>query len=301
MAKPILIAEAEGRVLEVIATALTDLGADLGADIVRCYSKPRFELALNRSPDGAVIVSRDQKPFGLDLHGTVCIISAELASDQSTDSERDRRALVRDVRLAVTRNVCPAPRRRRRQAKVLVLAGSTGAIPVLLAVLRQLDIRKTAVIVCQHIGRGHDRMLAERLAAESRSPVQLVSERRTLLPGVVHLLGGGVDWQLVRRNRGLEIEQDKTDAGHFHPSANAFMGSLLRCSVPDTLAVVLSGLGKDGAEHLRQLKAAGVEMIVQDPSDAVAGGMPSAAIATGAIGAILPTADIANYIEERTA
>ncbi len=293
MLKPILIAEADRGYLEYLA----DLLRGLGTEVVQCYSKPRLELALNRSPDGAVVVSRSRSPFGLELATLVCVVTVDpaiLPSSQRSDPAV--LALISSVQQALSPGYM---RSRTKGAKVLVLAGSTGAVPVVLELLRRLSLRSTAVVVCQHISAAYSENLRARLAADCQSRVRLIAGSAALEPGVVHLLGGGIDWQLRRRDGGLYIERFAHNTGHFHPSADVFFESLIETRV-ESLAVVLSGLGADGAQHLTKLKATGGSIAVQDPNDSVASGMPQAAVTTGAVDAVLSRKELAPYLEQRT-
>jgi two-component system chemotaxis response regulator CheB len=171
----------------------------------------------------------------------------------------------------------PLPAAGPRPAGVLAIGSSTGGPPVLKALLDLLP-RPLPVpaVIAQHILPGFDAGLADWLRSSGHEVV-LVRGPTPALPGRVHLAPG--DQNMVLENGLLQL-RPAVDGG-IVPSADLLLGSVARACGPGALGVVLTGMGRDGAVGLRQIRDAGGRTWTQRGDTCVVNGMPEAARQAG--------------------
>ena len=181
--------------------------------------------------------------------------------------------------------------------RLIVVGASTGGPPALATILADLppDL-SVPVLVVQHMADGFVEGLADWLNGLSALPVEMAQHGRRLRPGVVHVAPAGVNTLL---RPGLRVELRTPPVGQFHvPGVDAAFASAAAVCGPQTVGVLLTGMGRDGAEGLRQLRASGALTIAQDEPTSVVWGMPAAAQALGAVEVELPLSQIGVVLAE---
>jgi two-component system chemotaxis response regulator CheB len=164
--------------------------------------------------------------------------------------------------------------------RAIGIGASVGGPPALATVLGALPADfPLPVLVVQHMALGFGESLAFWLDRTVAIPVALASEGEPLRPGAwlapddVHL----------RLSRTLRLSLDgTTERGAHRPSLDVMLESLAESLGPEAVGVVLTGMGRDGADGVRAIAAAGGLTIAQDEETSVVFGMPAAAIETGA-------------------
>ncbi|MBK6636466.1 MAG: chemotaxis protein [Rhodocyclaceae bacterium] len=167
-------------------------------------------------------------------------------------------------------------------------AGGLEAMLLMFAAMRPTG--RVAYVVAQHMAKdGHDALVVRLIGRESALPVVLGTEGVKLLPDTVYVIPSGKDGQV----HGDTLRLKEPGAGHLStPSVNALFVSLAESMRHQAIGIVLSGTGADGALGCRAIRASGGLTLAQQPADAKFDGMPTAAIATQAIGQILPADQI---------
>ena len=181
--------------------------------------------------------------------------------------------------------------------RVVVIGASTGGPPALAMILAELpgDLA-VPVLVVQHMADGFVESLASWLDSLSRLPVVMAKDGQRLEPGSVYIAPAGKNTLL---GRGLRVELRDPVPGQFHvPGVDATFTSVAETCRTHAVGVLLTGMGRDGAEGLRRMHAAGAHTIGQDEPTSVVWGMPAAAQALGAVVAELALPDIAAAIVE---
>jgi two-component system chemotaxis response regulator CheB len=178
-----------------------------------------------------------------------------------------------------------------RPLQVVAVGASTGGPQALSTILPQLPATfPLPVLVVQHISDGFAAGLVAWLSTRCALPVNLATPGWVLdRPGVVVAPTGQ---HLVVHGRTVLLSDEPPLGGH-RPSATVLFRSVARAYGAGAVAVLLSGMGDDGAAGLRDLKRAGGVTVAQDEASCVVFGMPGAAVALGAVDHVLPPAAIA--------
>ena len=185
----------------------------------------------------------------------------------------------------------PAPDPIAGARRLVVVGASTGGPPALATILADLppDL-PVPVLVVQHMADGFVEGLADWLNGLSVLPVEMAAHGHRLQPGRVHVAPAGVNTVL---RPGLRVELRTPPPGQFHvPGVDAAFTSAAAVCGPTAVGVLLTGMGRDGAEGLRRLHEAGALTIAQDEPSSVVWGMPAAALALGAVQVELPLSRI---------
>jgi len=184
----------------------------------------------------------------------------------------------------------------RRKYDVVALGSSAGGLKALSLVLRSL--RKdfpSSIVVVQHLDPEHKSWMASLLARTTSLMVKQAEHGEVLLPGMVYV--GPPDEHLLVGPGKIQLAH--TRLVHFsRPSIDLLFESVAGTYGSRSIAVVLTGSGKDGSEGLRAIKEAGGLTIAQLPETAEFPFMPRAAIATGCVDFILPLESIGEKLTE---
>jgi len=179
------------------------------------------------------------------------------------------------------------------ETPVLAIGASTGGPTAVAELLSALpSTLSAAVLVVQHLDRGFSKNLADMLGSQASLPVALAEPGDRLKPGRVYVAKGG-DHMVLSSVNTLEYRREPAD-NPYRPSIDALFGSLAQANLPLGVAVLLTGMGSDGAQGLLRLKQAGWFTIAQDKNSSAVYGMPKAARDLGAANLILPLSAIAS-------
>lgn len=186
--------------------------------------------------------------------------------------------------------------------RLVVIGCSTGGPTALQAVIPALPAGFPApVVVVQHIPVGFSAPLAEHLDKRSRLSVKHAENGDPLEPGRVLVAPAGYDLTFSDGPAGARVvlERGRTPLppGGFRPSVDGVMTSAARTFGPAVVGVLMTGMGRDGAAGMAEIKRAGGRTIAEAESTCVVFGMPRAAIEAGAVDRVVPLYQIAAEIQ----
>jgi two-component system, chemotaxis family, protein-glutamate methylesterase/glutaminase len=183
--------------------------------------------------------------------------------------------------------------------RVLLIGSSTGGPQALNTVVGHLAavIDRAAVLITQHMPPTFTTILAEHLARASGRPAREAVDREPIVPGHIYVAPGGKH-MLVERANNLPIValSDGPPVNFCKPAVDPLFTSASRVWGASILAVILTGMGSDGAHGAADIVAAGGNIIAQDEATSVVWGMPGAAANAGVCAAVLPLDLIAGKI-----
>jgi two-component system chemotaxis response regulator CheB len=222
---------------------------------------------------------------------------------------RRRRRRVPSAAPAAPPPVHPAPARAHEAAapiklrpfaptapRVLVIGSSTGGPQALTAVIANMRglLPRVPVLITQHMPPTFTTILAEHIARAAASKAHEGIDGEPVAPGTIYIAPGGKHMQAVKRDHGVVIALDDGPLVNFcKPAVDPLFRSAAAVWGPAVLAVVLTGMGSDGAKGGAEIVAHGGSVIAQDEATSVVWGMPGAAAHAGICSAVLPLDQIA--------
>jgi two-component system chemotaxis response regulator CheB len=196
----------------------------------------------------------------------------------------------------------PAAFSRLSTEKLIMIGASTGGTEAIREVLARLPADSPAVMITQHMPPGFTRSFAARLNTLCRITVTEAVDGERVLPGHAYIAPGDRHLRVARSGANYVVALDDGPAVNRHrPSVEVLFKSAAAVAGRNVLGVILTGMGKDGATAMLEMRAAGAYNIAQDEASCVVFGMPKEAIACGAVEDVLPVTKIADRLRERLA
>ncbi|MEO6444700.1 MAG: chemotaxis-specific protein-glutamate methyltransferase CheB [Gemmatimonadaceae bacterium] len=187
----------------------------------------------------------------------------------------------------------------RAATHVVVVAASTGGPRALAEIVPALPTNlDAAVVVAQHMPPGFTASLARRLDALSALDVREARDGEPLLAGHVYVAPGGRH-TTVRRGAGGQVELSVHEGPPVHgvsPAADPLFESAADIFGPRTVAVVLTGMGHDGADGVAAIRRGGGYVVVQDSATSIVFGMPHATLSGAGADVVAPLAEVATQV-----
>ncbi|PTS88131.1 MULTISPECIES: protein-glutamate methylesterase/protein-glutamine glutaminase [unclassified Caulobacter] len=167
---------------------------------------------------------------------------------------------------------------------VVAIGSSTGGVEALLAILTMFPETCPPTVITQHMPATFTASFAARLDRASGAKVQEASDGALLEPGKIYVAPGGATHLEVVRSAGLRCRLVTGDpvSGH-RPSVDVLFGSVAQAVGDKAVGVILTGMGRDGAQGLLTMRKAGAKTLGQDEQSCVVYGMPRSAFEIGAV------------------
>ncbi len=260
----------------VMVSSLTKNGADvtlraleLGAVDFVC--KPRMDFERGLADCAAEICSKVKIAAGARVGALTCPSSSTNAADAASK---------------IAANLGATGYRTTDQ--VIAIGASTGGVEAIKAVLVELPADCPGIVITQHIPPMFSGSFANRLndccamtVSEAVDGQQIVRGRAFIAPGNQHLT-------VVRDGAKYRCRLDDGEPVNRHrPSVDVLFQSVAECAAGNSIGVLLTGMGRDGAIGLQGLQQAGAITIAQDEASSVVWGMPGAAVSLGAADHVL--------------
>jgi two-component system chemotaxis response regulator CheB len=272
------------------------------------------ELRTNKNPAAIVVLS------GLTESGTsIALLASELGALDVLVKPRassagvatgDLTQRLRIILRAVASNMVHVPRTGAtvstvqqkatipaRRPTIIAIGASTGGPAVIAAIIERLPADlNIPVVIALHLAEGFTRPFAETLTKRGSVPVVEAIDGQTLLPGTVYLAPGGRQMSLVSSPGDSIVRiriSDEIPENDCRPSVDILFRSVAELFTNRAVAVILTGMGRDGTIGLKLLKDRGAFIMAQDEESSIVFGMPAAAIEAGVVDVIGTPADLA--------
>lgn len=186
------------------------------------------------------------------------------------------------------------------KSKVILIGSSTGGTTALRKLLDDVDDSFPPILVAQHMPENFTALFAGRLNAELNTKVIEVKDKQLLENGIVYIAPGNFHLEVQKINNELYTKITQTDKVNGHrPSVDVLFNSVVNCGMgKQSLAIILTGMGNDGAKGLLNLKNNGCLTIGQNKETCVVYGMPKVAFEIGAVMFQLPLEQITDKVKE---
>jgi two-component system chemotaxis response regulator CheB len=181
--------------------------------------------------------------------------------------------------------------------KIICIGASTGGTEAIREVLQRLPADAPGIVIAQHMPPGFTRSFAERLNRICAAEIKEAEGGERVLPGHVFIAPG--DAHLLLKRSGANYVTELSDAppvNRHRPSVDVLFRSAANSAGANTIGVILTGMGKDGAQGILEMRQSGSYTIAQNEDTCTVFGMPREAIEVGAIETVLPLEQIAAHL-----
>lgn len=186
--------------------------------------------------------------------------------------------------------------------EVIAIGASTGGVTSISHLLAQLRLLKSIppTVIAQHMPREFTASFAHRLSRKLRLDVLEAVNDEVLLPNSVRIAPGGKHLRILRHAGRLicSVTEDAPINNH-RPSVDELFSSVAACSGQRSIGVILTGMGKDGAHGLLQMRQSGAYTLGESQSSCVVYGMPAAAKRIGAVTNELDITDLSTHLSAK--
>ena len=227
-----------------------------------------------------------------------------VAALQRAAASRKMLAAARQVAQAAVpaRPAAPSPREPARAGKTSLIAigASTGGVPAVQTVMRDLAPLRLPIVVVQHMPPGYTAKFAARLATATGLDVHEAVDGDRLKPGMAVVAPGGSRHLEIEERRGefvCALREGPLVSGH-SPSVDVMFHSVARSAGSHAVGILLTGMGRDGADGLLAMRKAGAETLIQSGETCVVNGMPKAAYELGATERVVPLTQIGTAVSQ---
>jgi len=241
-----------------------------------------------------------QKP-SLDLARGLQDYAEELIAKVRTAAGVKRRPLAgaRPPATAGARPAAPsAPIRHYRTTdRILAIGASTGGTEAIREVLERLPPDTPGVVIVQHIPPRFSTAFAERMNRQTDLVVKEAADGDRVMPGHAYVAPGDRHLTIARDGARYVCRlNDDPPVNRHRPSVDVLFRSVARAAGTNACAAILTGMGADGAEGMKELRELGVYTVAQDEATSVVWGMPGEAVKRGAAQEVLPLDEIADAL-----
>ena len=181
--------------------------------------------------------------------------------------------------------------------KVIAIGSSTGGTEALKDVLVKLPPTTPGIMIVQHMPPNFTASFAQRLDSLCKISVKEAEDGDTVLPG--HALVAPGNYHMVMRRSGARYYVNVKGGPlvcHQRPAVDVLFNSVAAYGGANSIGVILTGMGKDGAQGMLKMHDAGARTIAQDEASCVVFGMPKEAIAAGGVDRVMSLDDISQGI-----
>ena len=183
--------------------------------------------------------------------------------------------------------------------KPVVLGSSTGGTQAIESVLMALPSDSPGIAIVLHMPEKFTAMYAQRLDGVCAMNVREAKDGDRLERGVALIAPGGMHMQMRKAGgQYFAVVADGPPVNRHKPSVDVLFRSAAECAGSDALAILLTGMGDDGARGMKQLHERGAHTLAQDEASCVVFGMPMEAIRLGAVDHVLALSQMASAIRD---
>jgi two-component system chemotaxis response regulator CheB len=178
--------------------------------------------------------------------------------------------------------------------RLIMVGASTGGTEAIKEFLVHMPANCPGILVTQHMPESFTHSFAQRLDAVCKIRVKEAAAGDRVLPGHAFIAPGHAHLLLARSGGHYLCELSSGPPVNRHrPSVDVLFRSAANCAGANAIGVILTGMGKDGALGLLEMKRAGARTFAQDEASCVVYGMPKEAVAIGGVDEIVPLQDMA--------
>jgi len=261
----------------IMVSSLTERGAEVTLDAlsvgaVDYLSKPKIDLAATLAD------YRDELIAKVKAAASARVRAPSAAGAASADAVLAKRAPQRQLRTT---------------ERIIAIGASTGGTEAIKDVLIHLPPDTPGIVITQHIPKLFSGAFARRMNACCQLSVCEAEDGQQVLRGHAYIAPGDKHLLLVRDGARYVCRLDEGPPVNRHkPSVDVMFRSVAQQAGRNAIGVILTGMGKDGAMGLKEMRDAGSRTLAQDEATSIVWGMPGEAVAVGGAAEVMPLGDI---------
>jgi two-component system, chemotaxis family, protein-glutamate methylesterase/glutaminase len=265
----------------IMVSSLTDKGAEVTLDAlsigaVDYLSKPKSDLAATLADYKEELIAKVKAAASARVRATA---PAASASADAIVAKRDPR------------------RQLRTTERIIAIGASTGGTEAIKEVLIRLPPDTPGIVITQHIPKLFSGAFARRMDACCQVSVCEAEDGQQILRGHAYVAPGDMHLLVVRDGARYVCRLDQGPPVNRHkPSVDVLFRSVAQQAGRNAIGVILTGMGKDGALGLKEMRDAGGRTVAQDEATSIVWGMPGEAVALGGAEDVLPLGDIWSHV-----
>jgi two-component system chemotaxis response regulator CheB len=181
--------------------------------------------------------------------------------------------------------------------KIIALGASTGGTEAIKTVVKTLPADTPAIIITQHLPAAFSESFVRHIDLITAMSACIPKNGQAIEAGHIYLAPGDRHMKVIKEGFGYVIQlYDGEPVNRHKPSVDVMFGSVAQNVGSNAIAVLLTGMGADGAVGMKEMHDVGAKTVIQDEQSSVVWGMPGAAFKLGCTDFVLPLEDVANKI-----
>jgi two-component system, chemotaxis family, protein-glutamate methylesterase/glutaminase len=262
----------------IMVSSLTDKGAEVTLDAlsigaVDYLPKPKIDLAATLADYKEELIAKVKAAASARLRAPTTTTASA-----SADAILAKRDPLRQLRTT---------------ERIIAIGASTGGTEAIKEVLIRLPPDTPGIVITQHIPKLFSGAFARRMDACCQVSVCEAEDGQQILRGHAYVAPGDMHLLLVRDGARYVCRLDEGPPVNRHkPSVDVLFRSVAQQAGRNAIGVILTGMGKDGALGLKEMRDAGARTVAQDEATSIVWGMPGEAVAVGGAADVLPLGDI---------
>ena len=204
----------------------------------------------------------------------------------------------RAVKAKESHKIIETPNKRPTNDKMIIALGaSTGGTEAIKVVARGLPANTPAIVITQHLPAAFSESFVKHIDLASKMTALIPKHGQVVENGHIYLAPGDRHMEIAREGSKYVIKLLDTEPVNRHkPAVDVMFRSVAHCAGPNAIAVLLTGMGADGAVGMKEMHDAGAKTVIQDEQSSVVWGMPGSAFKLGCVDYVLPLEDVAHKI-----
>jgi len=288
----------------IMVSSLTNKGADitleaLSLGAIDFISKPKIDIASGLEEYSEEIVAKVKNAASIKIKPRIVKKSSkdEIENEDTPEEENLRAEL--ESKFSTTK-ILKKPallKPIRTTEKIIAIGASTGGTEAVRRILEKLPPDTPGIMIAQHIPPVFSKSFALRMDEISAMAVVEAADGQVIMPGHVYIAPG--DRHLLLQRDGTRYRcrlNDGSRVNRHKPSVDVLFRSVAENAGHNSIGVILTGMGEDGARGLNEMCDAGARTIAQDERTSIVWGMPGEAVKLGAAHHIVPLQHIAGKI-----
>ncbi len=269
----------------VMVSSLTEVGCDttiraleLGA--IDFFTKPKFDMAQGMELQSRELCEKVKVAAHARISGRVNNGAGVISAVQAVSSSSMLKT----------------------SETIIAVGASTGGPEAILKFLTALPPNTPPIVITQHMPEKFTKSFADRLNALCKITVKEAEEGDRVMTGQALIAPGSHHMTLMRSGARYLVRLNLNDRVNRHrPSVDVLFRSVARAAGKNAIGIMMTGMGRDGADGMKEMKDAGAYNISQDEATSVVFGMPKEAIAAGGVDEICALPNIAHRLFKRLA